>query len=67
MKLLRLSILGLFILLVVFGIYINTYYRSLFNTLDPKPGNELINFNTIDDDLSDKTNYFSWLGQAQYF
>ena len=64
MKLLRLSILGLFILLVVFGIYINTYYRSLFNTLDPKPGNELINFNTIDDDLSDKTNYFSWLGQS---
>tara|TARA_B100000003_G_scaffold206640_1_gene222553 strand:- start:250 stop:1194 length:945 start_codon:yes stop_codon:yes gene_type:complete len=64
MKLLRLSLLGLFILLVVFGIYLNTYYKSLFNTLDPKPGNEPISFNTIDYDLSDKTNYFCWLGQS---
>ena len=60
----RLLILISIILLSGFALYLNTYYKSLFNTLDPKPGNETISFYKIEEDLKDKTNYFTWLGQS---
>jgi len=60
----RLLILISIILLLGFALYLNTYYKSLFNTLDPKPGNETISFYKIEENLKDKTNYFTWLGQS---
>ena len=50
----RLLILISIILLSGFALYLNTYYKSLFNTLDPKPGNETISFYKIEEDLKDK-------------
>ena len=60
----RLLILISIILLLGFALYLNTYYKSLFNTLNPKPGNETISFYKIEENLKDKTNYFTWLGQS---
>tara|TARA_B100000214_G_C23933588_1_gene612018 strand:+ start:485 stop:1420 length:936 start_codon:yes stop_codon:yes gene_type:complete len=64
MRFYKILLLIFLILLVSFGYYLNTYYKSLFNSLDPKPGNEAISFYKIEENLKDKENYFTWLGQS---
>lgn len=59
----KLIVLVLIIFITGFGFYVKTYYKSLFNTLDPKD-NEVLNYYKINEDLTDKTNYFTWLGQS---
>mgnify|MGYP007000252989 len=60
MRTYKLIVLVLIIFITGFGLYVKTYYKSLFNTLDPKD-NEVIKFYKINEDLTSKTNYFTWL------
>ena len=64
MRFYKLIILIIFTLLISFAFYLNTYYKSFFNTLDPKSGNEPLSFYKIEENLNNKTNYFTWLGQS---
>ena len=52
------------IVLVIFTAYIFTFYKSGLNTLRTNPNLETIKYQLIEEDLTDKTNYFTWIGQA---
>ena len=51
-------------LLILFIIYILIFFRSGLNTLRVKPDHETINYQLIKEDLEQRTNYFTWIGQA---
>ena len=48
----------------LFIIYILIFFRSGLNTLRIKPDNEIIQYQLITKDLEQRTNYFTWIGQA---
>lgn len=52
------------ILFIGFVLYVTTYYKSGINTLRPNPNNETISYKRISEDLANKRNYFTWIGQA---
>lgn len=52
------------ILFIGFVLYVTTYYKSGINTLRPNPNNETISYKPISEDLANKRNYFTWIGQA---
>lgn len=52
------------ILFIGFVLYVTTYYKSGINTLRPNPNNETISYKQISEDLTNKRNYFTWIGQA---
>ena len=52
------------ILFIGFVLYVSTYYKSGINTLRPNPNNETISYKPITEDLTNKRNYFTWIGQA---
>ena len=52
------ALLGLFIT------YVLIFFRSGLNTLRVKPDHETIEYQLIEEDLEQRTNYFTWIGQA---
>ena len=52
------------LLFIGFVLYVSTYYKSGINTLRPNPNNETISYKPITEDLTNKRNYFTWIGQA---
>ena len=53
-----------FIILIGFTAYVFTYYKSGINTLRGNPNNDPLLYEFITDDLSNKKDYFTWIGQA---
>jgi L-ascorbate metabolism protein UlaG (beta-lactamase superfamily) len=59
---------NLFIIFIIifigFTAYVFTYYKSGINTLRGNPNNEPLLYEFITDDLTNKKDYFTWIGQA---
>ena len=53
-----------FIIFLAFAAYVSTYYKSGINTLRGNPNNDTISYKIITDDLSQRKDYFTWIGQA---
>ena len=53
-----------FIIFLAFAVYVSTYYKSGINTLRGNPNNDTISYKIITDDLSQRKDYFTWIGQA---
>ena len=60
----RNTVILILILLAIFTAYILTFYKSGLNTLRTNPNLETIKYQYIEEDLTVKKNYFTWIGQA---
>ena len=56
--------ISLVVLLGLFIIYVLVFFRSGLNTLRVNPDHESIEYKLITEDLEQRTNYFTWIGQA---
>ena len=52
------------IVLISLIIYVAINFRSGINTLRPSDGQEILAYEPIQEKLDQKTNYFTWIGQA---
>ena len=50
--------------MLLFIIYVLVFFRSGLNTLRVNPDHESIEYKLITEDLEQRTNYFTWIGQA---
>ena len=55
---------GLVVLVLIFILYVVTFFKSGLNTLRTNPNESSIDYVLIEEDLSKKKNYFTWIGQA---
>ena len=60
-KFLTYFILVIFISLII---YVAINFRSGINTLRPSDGHEILAYESIQENLDDRKNYFIWIGQA---
>ena len=56
--------LGLVLLVLIFILYVVTFFKSGLNTLRTNPNESSIDYVLIEEDLSKRENYFTWIGQA---
>ena len=57
-------VLIVILVVIAFMAYVFTYYKSGINTLRTDPNVGSIDYKIITDDLSKRSNYFTWVGQA---
>ena len=55
---------GLVVLVLIFILYVVTFFKSGLNTLRTNPNESSIDYVLIEEDLSKRENYFTWIGQA---